>query len=55
MEPEVYAEKVVSDVLGRANWHIWRGGYASIVKLISGWFPAALSVSLVLVGAEAMG
>lgn len=45
MEPSVYAEKVVSDVLAGANWHIWRGGYASMVRFTSSWFPRWLSVS----------
>lgn len=45
MEPSVYAEKVVGDVLGGANWQIWRGGYASIVRFTSSWFPASISVS----------
>ncbi|KAL8762521.1 MAG: hypothetical protein Q9184_001481 [Pyrenodesmia sp. 2 TL-2023] len=43
MEPSVYAEKVVEDVLREANWQIWRGGYASIVQFTSSWFPASLS------------
>ena len=45
MEPSVYAEKVVSDVLGGANSQIWRGGYASIVRFTSNWFPRYISVS----------
>lgn len=45
MEPSVYAEKVVGDVLRGANWQIWRGGYASIVQFTSSWFPASVSVS----------
>lgn len=45
MEPNTYAEKVVTDVLGGANWQIWRGGYASIVKVTSAWLPASISVS----------
>ena len=45
MEPMAYAEKVVGDVLGGANWQIWRGGYASIVRFTSSWFPASISVS----------
>ena len=46
MEPSVYAEKVVADILQGANWQIWRGGYASIVRFTSHWFPTAISVSL---------
>ena len=46
MEPSVYAEKVVADILQGANWQIWRGGYASIVRFTSNWFPASISVSL---------
>lgn len=46
MEPSVYAEKVVDDVLRGANWQVWRGGYASTVHLISSYFPSSLSVSL---------
>jgi len=45
MEPSVYAEKVVADVLAGANWHIWRGGYASIVKFTSAWLPLSMAVS----------
>ena len=43
-EPSVYAESVVADVLGGVNYPIWRGGYASIVKFTSSWFPASVSV-----------
>ncbi|KAK0513840.1 hypothetical protein JMJ35_003562 [Cladonia borealis] len=43
MEPSVYAEKVVADILQGANWQIWRGGYASIVRFTSNWFPASIS------------
>ena len=46
MEPSVFAEKVVADILQGANWQIWRGGYASIVRFTSNWFPASISVSL---------
>ena len=46
MEPSVYAEKVVADILQGANWQVWRGGYASIVRFTSNWFPASISVSL---------
>ena len=45
MEPSVYANKVVGDVLGGANGQIWRGGFASIVRFTSTWFPAFISVS----------
>ena len=45
MEPSVFAEKVVGDILGGANRHIWRGGYASIVRYTSYWFPFSLAVS----------
>ena len=45
MEPSVYANKVVGDVLGGANGQIWRGGFASIVRFTSTWFPAYISVS----------
>jgi hypothetical protein len=44
--PAVYAENVVVDVLGGVNYPIWRGGYASIVKFTSSWFPASISVCL---------
>ncbi|KAL8881771.1 MAG: hypothetical protein Q9198_001093 [Flavoplaca austrocitrina] len=43
MEPSIYAEKVVQDVLRGANWQVWRGGYASIVYFTSSWFPSSLS------------
>ena len=45
MEPMAYAERVVGDVLGGASRQIWRGGYASIVRFMSSWFPASISVS----------
>ena len=45
MEPSVFAEKVVGDVLGGANWPVWRGGYASIVRFVASWLPASVSVS----------
>ena len=44
MQPSVFAEKVVGDILGGANWPMWRGGYASIVKFTSSWFHSFLSV-----------
>ena len=47
MEPSVYAEKVVGDVLAGANGHIWRGGYASMVWFTSRWLPTWLAVSLI--------
>ncbi|KAL9071735.1 MAG: hypothetical protein Q9161_003999 [Pseudevernia consocians] len=43
MEPSVYAEKVVSDVLGGAQGQIWRGGDASIVRFVLSKIPASLS------------
>ncbi|KAI4285067.1 MAG: hypothetical protein L6R38_000963 [Xanthoria sp. 2 TBL-2021] len=43
MEPSVYAQKVVEEVLGGANWQIGKGGYASIAYFASSWFPASLS------------
>ncbi|KAG7006544.1 hypothetical protein G7Y79_00014g037190 [Physcia stellaris] len=43
MEPLVYAEKVVDDVLRGANSRIWREGYASIVHFTSSCFPSFLS------------
>ncbi|KAL8672930.1 MAG: hypothetical protein Q9168_002636 [Polycauliona sp. 1 TL-2023] len=39
MEPSVYAEKVVEDVLRGANWQIWRGSYASIGTGLEGFKP----------------
>ncbi|KAI9710658.1 MAG: hypothetical protein M1820_002491 [Bogoriella megaspora] len=39
MEPSVFAEKVVNDVLLGANWQIWHGGWASIVRYMSSWIP----------------
>lgn len=47
MEPSVYAQKVVEEVLGGANWQIGKGGYASIAYFASSWFPASLSVSTI--------
>ena len=45
MEPSEFAERVISDVLGGNNFQIWRGGYASIVRFTSYWFPTFISVS----------
>ena len=45
MEPSEYADRVVGDVLGASTWQIWRGGYDSIVRFTSSWFPASVSVS----------
>ncbi len=45
MEASVYAEKVVSDVLGGASGQIWRGGYASIVRFVLSKLPTSISVS----------
>lgn len=45
MEPSVYAEKVVGDILGGAKGQIWRGGYASIVRFVLSKLPTSLSVS----------
>ena len=45
MKPSVYAEKVVSDVLGGASGQIWRGGYASIVRFVWSKLPTLASVS----------
>ena len=45
MERSVYAEKVVSDILGGAKGQIWRGAYASIVRFALSKMPASLSVS----------
>ncbi|CAF9919647.1 hypothetical protein IMSHALPRED_004685 [Imshaugia aleurites] len=45
MEPSVYAEKVVGDVLGGARGQIWRGGYASIVRFALSKLPISLSLS----------
>lgn len=47
IEAAEYAERVVGDVLGGSTWQIWRGGYASIVRYTSAWFPASVSVSRV--------
>ena len=46
MEPSVYAEKVVGDVLAGASGQTWRGGYASVVRFISSWLPVSLSVGI---------
>ncbi|KAM0794860.1 putative hydroxybutyrate dehydrogenase [Usnea florida] len=43
MEPAVYAEKVVNDILGGAKGQVWRGGYASIVRFVLSKMPASLS------------
>lgn len=45
MEPSVYAEKVVGDILGGASGQIWRGGYASLVRFVLSKLPVWVSVS----------
>lgn len=45
MEPSVYAEKVVGDIMGGASGQIWRGGYASIVRFALSKLPVMVSVS----------
>ncbi|OKO94966.1 NADPH-dependent 1-acyldihydroxyacetone phosphate reductase [Penicillium subrubescens] len=44
MEPEVYAEKVVGDVLGGTEGTIWRGAQSSIVRVAMGVIPSWLMV-----------
>lgn len=45
MEPSVYAEKVVGDIMGGASGQIWRGGHASIVRFALSKLPVMVSVS----------
>ena len=45
MESSVFAEKIVGDVLGGANWPVWRGKYASMVRLVAWWLPVFVIVS----------
>ena len=45
LEPADYTERVVADILAGNVWQIWRGGYASIVRFTSAWFPTFVSVS----------
>ena len=47
VKPSEYADRVVGDVLGGSTWQVWRGGYASIVRFTSSWFPLSISVSRV--------
>lgn len=46
MATEAFAEKVVGDVLGGANGKIWRGEYASTVRVSSVLMPMGVLVSL---------
>ena len=39
MEPSAFAEKVVNDVLRGANWQIWHGGWANLVRYMNSWMP----------------
>ena len=39
MQTSVFAEKVVNDVLWGANWQIWHGGWASLVRYMNSWMP----------------
>ncbi|KAF6228565.1 hypothetical protein HO173_011868 [Letharia columbiana] len=43
MEPSVYAEKVVADIMGGARGQIWRGGYASIVRFALSKLPVLVT------------
>ena len=45
MEPSVYAEKVVSDILGGCSGQIWRGGYAWVVRWVLSRLPSSVAVS----------
>ena len=45
MEPSVFAKRVVDDTLQGINWPVWRGSYASVVRLVASWLPASVSVS----------
>ena len=45
MEPSVFAKKVVDDTLGGTNGPVWRGSYASIVRLVTSWLPMSVYVS----------
>jgi len=42
MSAEVYAEKVVNDILGGAKGKIWRGGNSTIVRVFVGDYAAGL-------------
>lgn len=48
MDPIIYAESVVSDVLKGKSGRIWKGGYAGFAKIISDWFPTSLIVGFSL-------
>ena len=39
-----FAEKVVGDVLGGAHGFIWRGQYASTIRLLKTWLPRFVMV-----------
>ena len=45
MEPSVYAEKVVGDVLRGCSGQVWRGGYAWAVRWVLSRLPSSVSVS----------
>lgn len=44
MEPKVYAEKVVGDVLGGAEGTIWRGAQSSTIRIAMAIIPTWLLV-----------
>ncbi|KAL9099662.1 MAG: hypothetical protein Q9187_009465, partial [Circinaria calcarea] len=46
MDPSVYAESVVSDVLKGKSGQIWKGAYAGFAKIMRDWFPTSLTDSL---------
>jgi 1-acylglycerone phosphate reductase len=47
MPADVFAKKVVNDVLGGARGRVWRGGMASIVWLMLRFLPQSAMVSLI--------
>jgi short-subunit dehydrogenase len=44
MSPENYAQRVVSDILGGATGKVWRGAFASIVRVLSLLLPSFVVV-----------
>lgn len=45
MNPDVYASRVVADILGGAQGKIWRGAQSTLVKVVLPWLPEWIIVS----------
>lgn len=44
MEPDIYAQKVVNDVMNASNGIIWRGAYSSMLAFMASYLPSFVMV-----------